>query len=420
MKKYVLMMLLGCISVTLQAQVLQSLSLDSCYVWARLNYPTIQQLQLITNSSQYAIENAAKGFYPQLSINGQATYQSDVTQVPIKLPGLNLPVISKDQYKLYGDISQTLYDGGAIKLQKDLIQANATIEKQTIEVELYKLKERINQIYFGILLVNEQLLQSELLHQDLMRGSERTRSAIANGISLKSNADILQAEILKLGQRVIELKSMRKAYLDMLGLYIHRQLDEQTVLKSPASPVLLSTIKRPELLSFDYRNKLLDIQRRQIDARSKPKIGLFVQGGYGRPALNMLNNEFDFYYIGGVRLNWSLSGLYTSKNEKTILIVNHQLLEAQKETFLLNTNLILQQQNAEITKLEELIKADDEIITLRNKIKNTALAQLENGVINTADYLREVNAEDQSKQTRLLHEIQLLLARYQQQVSSGN
>jgi outer membrane protein TolC len=420
MNKIILVILLWLISLANYLKAQQTLSLDSCYTKARNNYPLVRQMDLIAKSADYSMENASKAYYPQLSINGQATYQSDVTKVPISLPNMSIPVISKDQYKLYADVSQTLYDGGMVRLQKEAIEANAVIEKQNLEVELYKLRERVSQMFFSVLIINRQLQQSEILKKDIQSALDKTSAAVANGIALKSNSDALKAEMLKVDQHTIELKSARTAYLNMLSLMIGQKLDDNTVLETPAVPLLSNAINRPELLYYNYRNKLLDIQQRQIQTRNRPKLSLFVQGGYGRPALNLLNNEFDFYYIGGIRLNWSLSGLYTAKNEKAVLGVNYQLLEAQKETFLLNTNMVMSQQDEDMRRLEELLKTDDDIIALRESIRLSAQSQLENGVITASDYLREINAEDQAKQNRLLHELQLLMAQYQKQNTIGN
>jgi hypothetical protein len=206
----------------------------------------------------------------------------------------------------------------------------------------------------------------------------------------------------------------------MLSLFLNRAVEDSTQLKKPASIVTGSDINRHELLIFDKQRKLIDAQSELIHARNKPKVSLFFQGGYGRPALNMLNNDFTSYYVGGVRLSWGLSGYYTQKNELSLLEISRNSLTLQKETFLFNTNFTLKQQNAEVAKLQELAKTDAEIIALRNRIKNTALAQVENGVISTTDYLREVNAEDLAKQSQLLHEVQLLMAQYNQQTTTGN
>jgi outer membrane protein TolC len=404
----------------LHAQNPQRITINECYTLAKENYPLLRQRDLIAKSKEYTVQNASKGYLPQVSINGQATYQSEVTQIPIQLPGMNIPTLSKDQYKLYGEINQPIFDGGVIKQQKQTQEANAMVEQQKLEVELYKLNERINQLYFGILMIDEQVKQSDLLKKDIQLGINKTQTAIANGTAFKSSLDALKAELLKANQRSIELKATRKGYTDMLSLFVTKTVDEQTELVTPQAPLTAQTINRPELQMYDYQSKSLDVQSRMITAKNLPKLNLFLQGGYGRPALNMLSNDFESYYIGGLRLNWSLSGFYTYGKEKELVNINRKTIELQKETFLFNTQHTLKQQNAEIYKLQELLATDDEIIGLRNNVKNTSSTQLQNGVINTSDYLREVNAEDQARQTKILHAIQLLMAQYNQQTTTGN
>ena len=191
---------------------------------------------------------------------------------------------------------------------------------------------------------------TEIQKKDIRNGISKTNAAIANGTALKSSADVLQAELLKVDQHSIELKSTRKAYLEMLGQFINQSLDENTSFEKPAQISISQNISRPELLLFDIEKKTIDIQDKLINAKNKPKIGLFLQAGYGRPALNMLKNDFAGYYIGGVRVNWSLSGFYTSKKEKALLENNRKSIEIQKETFIFNTNNMMKQQNAEIIK----------------------------------------------------------------------
>lgn len=418
MKHLFLIGLLG-LAFTANAQTPDPLSLNDCYALARQNYPLVKQQELIHKSKEYSIENISKGYLPQFIINGQATYQSDVTEIPVKLPNTTIPSISKDQYKIYAEVNQAVFDGGIKKLQKQSVDAGAAVDQQKLEVELYKLKDRINQLFFGILLVNEQLAQTNILKKDIQLGISKINAAIANGSALKSSADALQAELLKTDQRSIELRSAGQAYRDMLGLFINKSLDENNVLEKPEKIPASQTINRPELILYDTEKKLFDIENNLVKAKNLPKVGFFLQGGYGRPALNMLKNDFAAYYIGGAKITWSLSGLYTSKKEKALLNIKSKTVDLQKEVFLFNTNLIVKKQNAEISKLEELIRSDNGIIQLRTRIKNTALAQLEYGVINSSDYLREVNAEDQAKQTQLLHEMQLLMAQYDQQTTTG-
>jgi len=395
----------------------QSITLDSCYVLAKKNYPLIKQYELIAKSNEYTLENIAKGYLPQMNINGQATYQSDVTQLPKSIPGVK--TLSKDQYKIYAEANQVIYDGGVIKEQKKLQEANALVDLQQLEVELYKLKDRINQLYFGILLIDEQLKQNFLTKNDIQLGLNKIIAQIANGTALQSNADVLKAELLKADQQTIELNSNRKEFTDMLGLFINRHLNEKTIFIKPENIASSGEIKRPELLMYDEQNKIFDARNNLLTAKNNPKISFFVQGGYGRPAFNILSNNFDPFYIGGLRLTFPLSGFYTIRNERELINISRQKTDVQKNTFLFNTQLIMKQQSADITKFQAFLKTDDEIISLRTNVKKAALAQLENGVINSSDYLREVNAEDGARQNKILHEIQLLIAQYNERNTIG-
>ena len=402
------------------AQSGYSLSVDSCYTLAQRNYPLVKQYALIEKSKEYSLDNASKGTLPQFNIAGQATYQSAVTKVPIDIPNVRIIDISKDQYKLYGEVSQPITDLFTVKDQKLVIASNAAVEGQKIEVELFKLKERINQLFFGVLLIDAQIQQNELLKKDILTGIDKTNGAIANGIALRSSADILNAELLKANQRTIELKATRKGYTDMLSLFINRPVDETVIFEKPSILTLASEINRPELKLYDLQKTIFDAQDKLITAKNLPRFSLFFQGGMGRPALNMLSNDLTGYYIGGLRLNWNLSGFYTAEKEREILLINKNLLDVQRQTFIFNTNLTMKQQTSEVVKLQELIQTDSDIIGLRERIKNTAKGQLEFGTATTNDYLTYINAEDLARQNRVLHEVQLLMAQYNYQTTTGN
>ncbi len=398
----------------------ERLSLEECYSLTRQNYPLVKQLELISKTAAYSVENAAKGYLPQFNISGQASYQSDVTKIPIQIPGMNVPQLSKDQYRLSAEGTQVLFDGGVIRQQKEAISTNALVENQKLEVELYKLKERVNQLFFGVLLIDAQLKQNELLAKDIQLGIDRAKANIANGIAFKSSLNILKAELLKVNQKNIEQKFTRKGYIEVLGLFIHKTLTEDIALQKPEQPLVQTEIHRPELDLYKQQHNSLDVKERAIAARNLPKFNLFLQGGIGKPALNMLNNSMEPFAIGGLRMSWPLSGFYTSKKERAIIDINRKEIDLQKESFLLNTNFVVKQQDSEIDKQTNLLNSDDEIIALRASVKETSAAQLENGVINTSDYLREVNAEDQARQGKIMHQIQLLMAQYNKQTTTGN
>ena len=376
MKKHFLLAMLV-IPFQLLSQPLQKLTLEQAYDLSAKNYPVVKQKDLIKQTAGISIDNLQKGFLPQVVISAQATYQSDVTKVPVSLPGFTIEAAAKDQYRLVADVSQLVFDGGLTKEQKVYQQMNAAVEEQKVEVELYKLKERINQVYLGILYLAEQLKQVDLVKTDIQTGIKRIEAQVQNGTAFRSSLNMLKAELLKTDQRTIEIKSSKRGLTDVLALFIGQPLNENIQLEKPASVLAVTSIEiaRPELKLYTDQEKLIGQQDKLITAKNLPKASVFVQGGYGRPALNQLKNDFDFYYIGGFRFNWSLGGLYTKKKEKELVEVNKKIVEVQKEFFLLNTNTQLVQQYSEIEKLQQLITSDNEIIGLRGIVKEAAKAQ---------------------------------------------
>jgi outer membrane protein TolC len=395
------------------AQDTSLLTLTQAYDVAQKNYPLIKQKDLVRQTGDLSISNLSKGYLPQLSINGQATYQSDVTRVNVPIPGINIEAPAKDQYKIVAEASQLIYDGGVIKQQKEYQQLNEHVQQQQLDVELYKVKEKINQLYLGILFIDEQIKQTELVKKDLNTGIKTVGAQVNNGVAFKSNLNTLRAELLKAEQNAIQFRASRKGLLEVLGLFLNTSLPEDIKLEMPSTTNVLTAdtrVQRPELKSFSLQQDLIKSQDKLINAKNLPKTSVFLQGGYGRPALNLLENKFDFYYIGGVRLNWSLGGFYTSKKEKQLVEVNRRIVDVQKDVFMLNTNASLKTQQSEIEKLQQLIVSDVEIIELRKSVKDAAQAQLNNGVITVNDFLQQVNAEDQARQTLITHQVQLLQA----------
>lgn len=413
-----LMVLLG--GMGLQAQTI--LRIDSCMQWARDNYPLVRQQQLIERSRDLSVENASKGQLPQLSVGGQASYQSEVTRLGINLPGFTPPELSKDQYRLYAEVNQPLTDLQTINRQKELLRSTGEVEKQKLEVELYKLKERVTQLFFGILLMREQEKQVELMMADITAGLDKTQVAVDNGTATRTNIYLLEAELVKAKQRRKEMAATRESYEEMLSLFTGKQFSGSVILEKP---VLLTEntesteMRRPEIKLYELQQTNLGLQEKILKAKNWPRFSLFLQGGIGRPALNMLSNELDPYYIGGLRLGWNIGQLYTQKADRQLIHLQQQTVVLQKETFLLNTKLSLSQQDGEIRKFQSLINGDQELISLREKIKKTSQLQLENGIITANDYITYVNAEDQARQGLLLHEVQLLMVRFGRELVKG-
>lgn len=412
-----------------QAQKPTTLTLDSCYKYAEINYPLVKQRNLIEQTTQLTLSNLAKGYFPQLSIGGQATYQSDVTQIKLNgtLPPqfhIEFPSIEKDQYKIYGEIFQPLTDIANIRISQQVTKASQQIEEQKIEVEMHKIRERINQIFLGIKLLDEQLILNDLLQKDIQIGIDKMKKWVDNGIALKSNVAQLEAELLKVQQYQIEIETGRETYLSILSQFIGIPLDNQTSLSFVEPEVnwvpVNQTNQRPELDLFDFQKQVLVYQNRFLNMKTIPRFSLFLQSGYGRPALNMLSPEFDFYYIGGVRLQWNLSSFYSLSKERKLIQIQKNTIDIQRELFDFNTNLQLTQQQNEVRKYQKMIENDRKIILLRETIKKIAQSQLAEGSISTTDYLNFVNAEEKAKQDMILHKMQMIIAIYQYNSIIGN
>lgn len=421
MKHLPLLLFLVCCWFTRNVMAQDSLSIMECYDLARANYPQINRYGLINQSEQFQLNNIGKSWLPQLSVHGKASYQNDITKLPFDedmlsslMPGADIPVLSKDQYQVTAQLDQTIWDGGMSRSKRALTHAEAKVQKESLESELYVLNERVNQLYFGALLQKALISQNTLLQKDLQINIDRIGSMMDNGVANQSDLERMQVELLNAQQKEIELKAGHKAFLQMLGAFLNRSLTEETILLLPAPPHRMrnSAINRPEMRALTAQREFFQLQNQQLTAGLMPRFSAFIQGGYGRPALNMLSNDFKGFYVAGIRLSWNLGKLYTLKNDRREIETRQKGIELEKETFLFNTNLRLLQLDTDIQKMNKLIKTDENIIRLRSNIKKAAEIKLENGVIAVSDLITEINAEDLARQTAAIHRIQYLMNIY--------
>ncbi|MGV8963748.1 MAG: TolC family protein [Candidatus Saccharimonadaceae bacterium] len=388
--------------------IAQTFTLNDCQEKARENYPAISRFSIIEQSKKYTLANANKAYLPQLSLETKATYQSSVIILPINIPGLEIPVPDKDQYQMVVLANQVIWDGGKIAAKKEIINASAKLEEKTLETELYALRERVNGLYFGILLLQEQLKQQVVLEEELQRNYNKVKSYIENGIANQGDLNAVKIEILKTGQQRIQMESTLKGYLQMLSILVGNELinDGEFVKPFFEDDNSHAKINRPELNMFLAQKATIDAQTADLKSSIMPVIGAFAQGGYGKPGLNMLQNEFDAFFIGGIKLSWNFGNLYTFKNNVRTNELKKMNIESQKGTFIHNLKVQISQQQIEIGKYLRIMKDDDEIISLQQHIKDAADNKVENGTMTVSDMLKELTALEIAKQLRLLHEIQ--------------
>ena len=387
------------------------LTLEECQRRAQDNYPLVRQYGLIEKARGYDLSNAGKGYLPQFSLSGKATYQSDITRLPVEIPNLDIKTASKDQYQVMLEVQQTLWDGGDIRSRKRLTCAASEVELEKQHVDMYALTDRVNQLFFGILLLDEQLKQNSLLQEDLGRTHKQVADYIANGIATLSDLDAVSVEQLNTRQHRVELETTRRAYLSMLAAFTGKDLSSETVLLKPAAEENIDRQmnNRPELRWYDAQGEQLHQQEAALNTRLMPRFGLFVQGAYGNPGLNMLKDDFSAYYVAGVRMSWNFGSLYTLRNDRRLIDNNRRKLETSRDVFLFNTNLESTQQSSAIQSMRRQMVDDDEIIRLRVNIRKAAEAKVENGTLTVTDMLREITAENLARQTKALHEVQLLM-----------
>ena len=400
-----------------------TLSLEECYRQAETHSPQAGQTRLIQEATDLQIKLLNRNYVPQSRINGQATWQSDVTSVPIKLPNFELTPPPKDQYKLTLDVTQTIWDGGLTEKQKSATLANQQVEQQRVVVDLYRIREQVSNLYFGALFAERQLRNFEILQQELNAKLLKTKASVQNGVAIRSNVLSLEARILEIEQQLLETQKRRASALEGLSLLTGTNIDVNTTLQAPATQLVNGIeITRPELRLFDAQKQNLAVNEQLIKAKNLPKLSAFATGGYGRPGLNFLATQFQTYFIGGIQLQIPLTHLYTNSQGLEIqqLRVNQQRIERQRESFLLETQVRLASQRQEVGRLQALVASDRKLIEIRGSIRKASESQLDNGIITASDYLTELNNEDTARQNLILHEIQLLQAQNNQRITSGN
>ena len=410
MRKYLLLLLFACQSAAGLAQ----LTVEECHLMARDNYPLVRQYGLIGMSEGYDLKNASKSWVPQLSLSAKATWQSDVTSLPIEIPGYDIPTLARDQYQVVAEVSQVIWDGGATKASKEGIRAQGDVDRAQFEVDMYAIRERVNNLFFGILLLDEQIRLNALYLQDLQVNCDRIAGYMANGVANQADLDAVRAEQITAGQNATKMNASRSAYVRMLAAFTGRALDDGVQLVKPGilQPVTGSAANRPEMELFDAMQRRIEMQRKTINASNTPQLGLFIQGGYGRPGLNMLQNQFRTYAIGGVRLSWNIGSFYTRHSNLRKIVTGVGQVDVQRETFLFNNGLQQTQLDAEYRKYTQIMEDDDEIIRMRGNIVRASQAKLENGTISSSDLMRDMIAEQNAKVGKALHEIELLQTIY--------
>lgn len=415
---FVTAVVLACTVTCLTAEA--RITIEQCMELARQNYPQIRQLNLIEEAARYDIASVSKSWFPKFSISGKATYQSDVVEMPFDIPGFsfNLP---HDQYSAVGEISQTIWDGGTSKSQKEIYTSGARVQQKQTEVSMYAINDRVAKIYLGILLIDWQLKQNDILWKSLERNAVEVQALIDNGTAYRSDLDMIKVKMLDCTRQKEELLSDRTAYIGMLEKLTGMELDgvELTVPEADNASPVTSEISRPELELYDAQILQNEAQLHQLNSKISPRFSLSLQGGIGRPGLNILKNSFQPYWTAGIRMSWDIGALYTRKDEKRKIDTQTRTIETERETFLFNTELNATQMRSAIDKARGQLERDREIIALQESIRNAGEEQYRSGTISMTDLMDRIDDEYNARVTEGIHRIQLLMAIYDLQNCMG-
>lgn len=416
---------------TMMPIMAQAQTLEQCQLAAERNYPLIRQYDLISKTTDLTVANIQKGWLPQVSASAQATLQSDVTAFPDQIQkvyqqmGIDMEGLRKDQYRVGIDVQQTVYDGGSIKSQKEIVRQQGEVQSAQNEVTMYNVRKRVNEMYFGLLLIDEQIKLNSDLQELLSANEKKLASMYKSGTAAESDYQSVKAERLNVMQQATGFQSQRQALIRILsafcGIEVKRVEKPNYQLSTVKSQL---EVRRPELKAIDAQLRLADAQEKALDAALMPKLGVFAQGFYGYPGYNlfedMMGHKWSLNGMIGARLTWNIGALYTRKNDRAKLNAQRSIFNIQRETFLFNNNLEQIQQNENIERYRKLMADDEEIITLRNAVRRAAESKLSHGIIDVNDLVKEINAENGARVQQTIHEIEMLKEIYNQKYTTNN
>ena len=415
MGKRILTFIIIILAVSAHAQ-----TLEECQQAAEKNYPVIKRYDLIGRTTELTVSNLQKEWLPRITASAQATYQNAVAAWPESIKsvyqrmGLDMKGLKKDQYKVGIDVQQTLYDGGVISSQKRIARQEGKLQEAQNDVNQYQLRQRVNEMYFSLLLLNEQIRLNDDVKALLLSSEKKLAAMVKGGTAATSDYENVMAERLGVEQQNSSLKAQQQMLQRLLSVFCGLEVNH--LQKPKPAEVSTTTNNRPELSMFDSQIKLVEAKEKALNARLMPKLGLFAQGYYGYPGYNifedMMDRKWTLNGIVGIKMSWDLSAFYTHKNDRERLNMERKMAENAREVFLFNSRLDEIQHTEDVDRYQKMVQADEEIITLRTNVRKAAESKLAHGIIDVNSLLREINNENAAKAQQAIHEIDMLKEMY--------
>jgi outer membrane protein TolC len=424
-RTYIITLCLSCYALLASSQT----TLEQCQQAAEQNYPLIKQRDLIARTTDLTVSNLGKAWLPQVNATAQATLQSDVAAWPEQMQamldqtGLDIKGLKKDQYRVGIDVNQTVWDGGTISAQQDIARQQGAVQALQTEVSLYTVRKRVNEMYFGLLLLDEQISLNNDLQRQLESSEKKLESLSKRGAAAECDYHAIKAERLGVSQQLASLQASRQTLARLLSAFCGLEVHE--VVRPHVSETATSTTgTRPELRLADAQLRLVDAQERMLNANLMPRLSVFASGFYGYPGYNMfedmMSHKWSLNGMIGARLTWNLGALYTRRGDKAKLALQRASAENNREVFLFNQHLEQTQSNEDIERYRQMIATDQEIIGLRSSVRKAAESKLAHGIIDVNDLIKEINAENAARVQQAVHQIEMLKAIYELKYTTNN
>ncbi|WP_020536162.1 TolC family protein [Lewinella cohaerens] len=411
-KYYCFLLLLTTGLVNAQEATVTTLSLTEAYDILEERYPLLRNGALLEQIAQNQSAQIDAESKPAISLKADGRLQSETINLESDNPmfplNISRPLVSVQTYL---EASYLLLDGGLKEARQNLVAAQVKTELQQQEVDRFQLRERVNQLFLVISALREQEVLFDLSLKDLAARQEQVQAGVEYGVLLQTELTQLLVKEQEILAQQDNLIYQTTGAIQSLEQLLDLQLSPTVTLTYPpmGSTDILPVIQRPEQQLFQLKQEAVLAQAQLVDSERKPKLQVFAQAGVGYPnPLNLLDGNVAPYGIIGAGFSWKLVDWDKTRLQKETLQLQATQLQNARETFEFNLSQGEARYLTEIDRINAQIIRDEKIATLQAEILEQMAVQLDEGVITSADYVNQLNAELRARQNKAVHEVQLL------------